>query len=105
MMNRGYSLDDCQQLIAALYAYKAGAEPYHMSFPENGVLQSWWLRLRNETNSKLVDLAVLLTQVVPQVAAPECTIGWFRSKQRNTFSMCTDAKMTAIKMHWDQEKR
>lgn len=69
-------------------------------------LSSWWRSVQDTSNEPLVALALLLAEVVPHAASPECvfsTMGWFEGGRRSSLSNTTNKQLTAVKMYLDSK--
>ena len=111
LQDRRYTTAQIQQFWQQLAVYKSGHTPYGLTIAEGSKFSAkqWWLNLPLDSDGKqmiIVRLAVILFDIIPHSAAPECLFSmlkWMQAPLRNRLAVATMEKMSTIKQHMQQQ--
>ena len=108
---RGYTKEQNLVLKDQLHSYKAGVvQPWSVALRQvtpKTVPAEFWVPLRGHAR-ELVELALVLNSIVPHAAGVErmfSAMGWFQSGRRVNLGVGTTAKLTALKIHVDNQRK
>lgn len=106
--SQGWDQPRITAVLGQLSQYSLGQHPFDLpcaagTSSSGFSARMWWQTIRNNAAAAdLAELVLVLVEVVPHAATPECvfsTMGWYEGSKSNRLSVGINAQKTAIKMH------